>query len=252
VTESSRRDFLRALGRRAARDARDVAQVAGPVLRATSPLGTVAALRSLAGPSGDLADLVRAEGLGPRLAEIRGLARASVRMTPVVDDPAAAEAWFDLVGAEQLLHPEAPMLLLGQVSLRSPALQGTWVHGDGWLAVFVDGAGTASVIRLDEPVSLPPTAEAMVLDAEVVLPEIDTAPVQGLGLSVEERAAYEGVRVGLAEAAEHHLFGYPDAVTPDLGDGDWQLLVQVRICPTKHASVWVADRDLDRAVAVIS
>jgi hypothetical protein len=229
-----------------------VAQVAGPVLRATSPLGTAAALRSLAGSADDIAGLVRAEGLGPRLEEIRGLARASVRMTPVVDDPAPAAAWFDLIGAEQLLHPQAPMLLLGQVSLGSPALEGTWVHGDGWLVVFVDGAGTASVIRLDEPASLPPTAEAMVLDAELVLPEADSAPVRALALSADERAAYEGVRASLAEEAEHHLFGYPDALAPGLGEGDWQLLVQVRICPTKHVSVWVADRDLDRAVAVIS
>ena len=252
MTESSRRDFLRALGRRAARDARDVAQVAAPVLRATSPLGTVAALRSLAGPADDLAELVRREGLDARLEEIRGLARASVRMTRVLDDPATAGAWLDLVGAEQLLYPDAPMLLLGQVSLGSQALAGTWLHGDGWLVVFVDGAGSASVIRLDEPAALPPTSEAMVLSPELVLPDVDSAPVEALALSAQERAAYVGVRDGLADEADHHLFGYPDAIAEGLGEGDWQLLVQVRICPTKHASVWVADRDLERAVAVIS
>jgi len=252
VSETSRRDFLRALGRRAARDARDVAQVAAPVLRATSPIGTVAALRSLTGPADELEDLVRAEGLGARLEEIQGLARASVRMTPVADDLAGAGAWVDLVGAEALLYPDAPMMLLAQVSLAAPALQGTWLHGDGWLVVFVDGAGSASVVRLDEPAALPPTVDAMRLQPERVLPDVDSEPVRALGLSEGERRAYVGVRDALADRSDHHLFGYPDAVADGLGDGDWQLLLQVRICPTEHASVWVADRDLERAVAVIS
>jgi hypothetical protein len=252
VTESSRRDFLRALGRRAARDARDVAQVAGPVLRATSPLGTMAALRSLAGPADELGQLVRAEGLGSRLAEIQGLAQVSLRMAPVVDDAAGAAAWVDLVGAEALLHPDAPMMLLAQVSLASPALAGTWLHGDGWLVVFVDGAGTASVVRLDEPASLPPTVDPMTLAPELVLPDVDDEPVCALGLSDDERAAYIRVRDGLAGDIDHALLGFGETPVADRGEGDWQLLLQARICPTEHVSVWVADRDLERAVATIS
>jgi hypothetical protein len=251
VTDSNRRDFLRAFGRRAARDAREVAQVAAPVLRATSPLVTANALRSLAGPADELATLARAEGLGARLDELRALARPSVRLTRVVEDPASAAAWLDVVGAEQLLYQDAPMMLLAQVSLASPALSGTWLRGDGWLVVFVDGAGTASVVRLDAPAALPPTVEAMELTAEVALPDLDSGAVQALGLSDEERAAYVGVHDGLADAADHHLLGYADDDAPDLGEGDWELLVQVRICPTEDVFVWVANGDLDRAVAVI-
>jgi hypothetical protein len=251
VTDSSRRDFLRAFGRRAARDARDVAQVAAPVLRATSTMGTVQALRSLAGPTDELAELARAEGLDARVDELRVLARPSVRLTRVVEDPASAAAWLDLIGAEQLLDEAAPMMLLAQVSLSAEALAGTWLHGDGWLVVFVDGAGTASVVRLDAPASLPPTVEAMVLTAEVVLPELDSEPVVALGLSGEERVAYAAVRDRMADLADHHLLGYADDGAEDLGEGDWELLLQVAICPTKDVFVWVANGDFERAVAVI-
>jgi hypothetical protein len=252
VTDTSRRDFLRALGRRAARDARDVAQVAGPVLRVTSPLGTVAALRALAGPADELGRLVRAEGLGSRLAEIQALAQVSVRMTPVADDASRAGAWVDLVGGEALLYPDSPTMLLAQVSLASPALEGTWLHGDGWLVVFVDGAGTASVVRLDDPAALPPTVDPMTLAPQLVLPDVDDEPVYALGLSDQDRAAYGRVRDALAGDIDHALLGFGETPVEDLGDGDWQLLLQARVCPTEHVSVWVADRDLGRAVATIS
>lgn len=251
VTESNRRDFLRALGRRAARDARDVAQVAAPVLRATSPLGTAAALRSLGGPSDELADQVRDEGLDARLDDVRALARPAVRMTPALDDVATATAWLDLVGAEELLDPAAPTMLLAQVSLASEAFARTWLPRDGWLVVFVDGAAATSVIRLDEAAMLAPTAAPMTLSAEIALPDVHSAQVRALGLSDEERAAYFSLRHTLADDVGDHLFGFADGFDEDLGEGDWELLVQVRICPTKYVYVWVPDRDLDRAVAFI-
>lgn len=265
MTDSNRRDFLRALGRRAARDAREVAEVAAPVLRMTSPAGTVNVLRSLTDPAhepgapvvaldrsaAELPELVRDEGLSSRLPSLRALVRTSVGMRPLAEDPASAAAWLDRVAGETLLDEAAPMTLLVQVSLAADALAGTWLHGDGWLVVFVDGAGTASVVRLDAPASLTETAEAMALDAKSVLPHVGSAPVQALDLAEDERAAYARVRDGLGEEAEHHLLGCADELADDLGEGDWQLLVRVRICPTKDVFVWVADEDLDRAVAVI-
>jgi hypothetical protein len=91
----------------------------------------------------------------------------------------------------------------------------------------------------------------MELTAEVALPDVGSDAVRALGLSAEERAAYVGVRDALADAADHHLLGYADDAATDLGEGDWQLLVQARICPTQDVFVWVANGDLDRAVAVI-
>jgi hypothetical protein len=264
VTDTSRRDFLRAFGRRAARDAREVA---GPVVRATEALSGAAALSSLAGPARDLESgsmgepeagsaggleaLVDAEGLDARLEQVRALARASVSMRPVVGDPASAAAWLDLVGAEELLEPGAPMMLLAQVALSDAALAGTWLHRDGWLVVFVDGAGAASVVRLEEPASLSPTVEAMALEADLALPDVDDPPVQALGLSDDERAAYIRVSDALVGDADHVLLGFADTPAEGLGDGDWQLLLEVRVCPTKHVAVWVADRDLERAVAIV-
>jgi len=194
---------------------------------------------------------VRAEGLEARLAEIQALARTSVHMTPLAGDSASATAWLDRVGAETLLERDAPMMLLAQVALASDALAGTWLHGEGWLVVFVDGAGTASVVRLDAPASLTPTTEAMALAAAPALPDVDDAPACDLGLSDAERFAYIRVRDALEGDVDHRLLGFADPPADDLGEGDWQPLVQVRVCPTTDVVVWVADRDLERAVAVI-
>jgi hypothetical protein len=172
-------------------------------------------------------------------------------MTPLAGEPATAAAWLDRLGAEALLEPDAPMMLLAQVALSSDALAGTWLHGDGWLVVFVDGAGTASVVRLDAPASLTPTTEAMALSAAPALPDVDDAPACDLGLSDEERSAYIRVCDALASDVDHSLLGFADAPVEDLGEGDWQPLLQVRVCPTADVVVWVADRDLERAVAVI-
>jgi hypothetical protein len=248
VTDSSRRDFLRAFGRRAARDAREVAV---PVLRATSTLGTVNALRSLTGPGDTLAGLVRAEGLQARMGDLRGLASTAVRMAPVAEEPATAAAWLDLVGAEELLEPGAPMMLLAQVALSDPALEATWLHGAGWLVVFVDGAGTASVVRLDAPAALPPTAEAMALAAGPALPDVEDAAISALEFSDDERSAYIRIHDALAGDADHVLLGTPDAPAEDLGEGDWQALLQVRVGTAADVTVWVADGDLERAVARI-
>jgi hypothetical protein len=118
--------------------------------------------------------------------------------------------------------------------------------------VFVDGAGTASVVRLDEPAALPPTVDPLALAPELALPDVDDAPVYALGLSDHERAAYTRVRDGLAGDTDHALLAFGETPVGDLGEGDWQLLLQTRVCPTEHVSVWVADRDLERAVATIS
>jgi hypothetical protein len=81
---------------------------------------------------------------------------------------------------------------------------------------------------------------------------VDDEPVYALGLSDQDRAAYGRVRDALAGDIDHALLGFGETPVEDLGDGDWQLLLQARVCPTEHVSVWVADRDLGRAVATIS
>jgi hypothetical protein len=182
--DSSRRDFLRILGRRAAKDAREVAQAAGPVLRATSPLGGVSALNSLRvafetneaheavagmtdddGPedriaalaptacldADDVRQLALAEDVDPDTAtRIASLARISVRMTPVID-PAQAQAWIDPVGTLGLAEAREEHILMLQVDCSAPALADTPLAGRGWLVVFVESASMDTGVDLAVP-----------------------------------------------------------------------------------------------------
>lgn len=170
MTESSRRQFFRELRVRATRQAREVVQEAGPLLRTRSQLAdeVSAMFADDAVASGwrtesavaldrpdastptrclepeELGELVRAEGLESRLEEIRSLIRRSVRITRGARDAAAAQAWLDLEGGLAVVEPdvsvrrEADAVLLAQVSLSAPALLGTPLAGSGWLAVFVE------------------------------------------------------------------------------------------------------------------
>jgi hypothetical protein len=316
MSEANRRDFFRVFGRRTVSQARELAESAAPLLRARSELAdNINTL--LAGDGGargpgpsvptdsavvggrpdaltptcclspdDVDELARAEGLGSRVGEIRSLIRRSARILRRLDEAEEPEAWLDLAGglaiAEDRPSPGAvpDTVLLAQVALSAPALQGTPLAGSGWLAVFVERAVIdaptsspalrANVVRLDLPAVVTPTSSAMTLSAQLVLPRVWSEPVQAMDLDGDEHQAFvrlrewlaqrQGVEVehgGGTDRAYHRLLGYPDETTGMMptdcavaaGEGDWRLLAQISVGTTRRVYVWIAGDGFERAVA---
>jgi hypothetical protein len=309
---SNRRDFLRTLGSRVIREAREIGEAAAPSLRAMSDLGDVFADNSVSDDFDvshfgeplpvrqdarapercleleELCELAHAEELEPRLAEIRRLARPSVRLTPDAPDPGQTEAWLDLDAGLEILQTGGPVasgpefVPLAQIALSADALRETSLAGSGWLVVSVERAPTQSpdvadalrarVQRHEHPMTFGSTMEPMRLGAQLQLPRVWSDPVQELELEPDEHYAYirmrdqlserQGVEVerdGGADLAYHRLLGWPDETSEAMpadcvaaaGDGDWRLLVQLSVGAAERVYVWVADDDYERAVAFI-
>lgn len=227
MTESNRRGFLRALGLRAAQGAKEAADVAGPLVRATSPLGSLDAL--LASPPDDDApaqaapaerqdaaperpdaapptcaltvDELRAfaidGGLSDQVDAIAALARPTARLVPM-DAPDGADAWVDFAAAARVADDATAgeTVLLVQVDQSSPALAGTALAADGWLVVFADTPSDDStrIVRLGQPAALSPTMRPMALRAHLALPRVWNAAVQALELDAEQADAYVRLR----------------------------------------------------------
>jgi hypothetical protein len=173
MTEANRRDFFRVFGRQTARQARDLAESAAPLLRARSEiadnLGAMFAEGGTALDSGpaqteswlpdvrpeaspptcclepeEVCELAREEGLESRLDEITSLIRRSVRIVPRLDDATEPQAWLDLEGGLAIADDQSSPggrpdgVLLAQVALSAPALASTPLIGSGWLAIFVE------------------------------------------------------------------------------------------------------------------
>lgn len=220
---------------RAARDTREVAQVAGPVLSATSPVGIVRAALSIqdgpAPPDADVQDtpqqalepepaaptrcadlselhgLLDADGLGHRRTEIDALVSRSVRMTEPGPDAAAPGAWVDLAAAATLTdEPSAgaagPTVMLAQFDLSTPALADTMLAESGWMVLFAervaDDALAAQVTILDQPAGLSPAMRPAELTPHLTLPRVWHQAVQALELSGDEHDAFVRVRDQLA------------------------------------------------------
>lgn len=300
MTASNRRDFLRALGLRAARDAKSAAEVAVPLMSAASPTGIVRAAAAtqqervaavtvevdeaprpapLAEPAAptrcataaELDAIIATTGLAARRDEISALARRSVRLVPGAATD-SADAWVDLVAARSLADTDATVML-AQIAGNAPELAGTVLATSRWWAMFFE-PGTAGVqaIALDQPAALGAGIEPVALAAHLALPRVWTDAVRALDLTAAEHDAYVVVRDRLAEAqgleaepgaargkAYHRLFGYPDETTgsmPDAcvtgsGAGDWRLLLQVTVAPTKRLYVWCAGDDLQRLATFV-
>jgi hypothetical protein len=238
VVTTNRRDFLRTLGSRVVREARELTEIAAPSIRAMSDLGNVFGddpaddfgVADFADPTPvrtdakapercleleELRELARAEELEGRLAELELLARRSVRLTSDAPDPGTAEAWLDLDAGLEIAEAVAPagagpeFMQLAQVSLSSPALLNTSLGGSGWLVVSVERAPTRSpevpdalrarVEHHQQPLAFAPTMQPMRLGAQLQLPRVWSDPVQALELDPDEHYAYIRVRDQLSE-----------------------------------------------------
>jgi hypothetical protein len=236
---SNRRDFLRTLGSRVVREAREITEIAAPSVRAMSEFGNILGDNSAPDDSiapdfgeplpiraearaparclelDELAELARDEDLEGRLAEIQQLAQRSVRITPDATDPGQAEAWLDLDAGHELaeafepLGPGPEFVALAQIALAAPALRETSLAGSGWLVVSVERAATqspevpdalrAKVEHHEQPLAIAPTMQPMRLGAQLLLPRVWSDPVQELELDPDEHYAYIRVRDELSE-----------------------------------------------------
>ena len=236
---SNRRDFLRTLGSRVVREAREITEIAAPSVRAMSEFGNILGDNSATDDSipsdfeeplpirtearapdrclelEELCELARNEDLEARLPEIQQLARRSVRITPDAADPGQAEAWLDLdagleiADAVEPIWPGPEFVALAQIALSAPALHETSLAGSGWLVVSVERAATQSpevpdalrarVQRHEQPLAFAPTMQPMRLGAQLLLPRVWSDPVQELELDPDEHYAYIRVRDQLSE-----------------------------------------------------
>ncbi len=236
---SNRRDFLRTLGSRVVREAREITEIAAPSVRAMSEFGNILGDNSAPDDSiplgfeepppmraearaparclelDELAELARDEDLQARLPEIQQLARRSARITSDAADPGQAEAWLDLDAGDEIverlepIEPGPEFVALAQIALSAPALHETSLAGSGWLVVSVERAPTQSpevpdalrarVQRYEQPLAFAPTMQPMRLGAQLLLPRVWSDPVQELELDPDEHYAYIRVRDQLSE-----------------------------------------------------
>lgn len=236
---TNRRDFLRTLGSRVVREAREITEIAAPSMRAISDFGNVlgdnpapddSAYPDFAEPPlvraeartparclelEELGDLARADELEARVAQVQRLARRSVRITLDAPDPGQAEAWLDLDAGLEIaegLDPSGPgpeFVVLAQIALSAPALRETSLAGSGWLVVSVQRAAAQSkeiadvrrvrVERHEQALTFGSTMQPMRLGVHLVLPRVWSDPVQELELDPDEHYAYIRVRDRLSE-----------------------------------------------------
>ena len=150
-----------------------------------------------------------AAGLGDRADAVRALARHSVRLTP------SADGRSSFGGDRYLAQLDLASIAALGAALRLPA--------DGWL-VFSAGAVAPAAGRAPDSGSQP-----LATAVELSLPRVWSAPVEALGLSADERIAWQKLRVWLAESqavelhdstpgflALHRLLGYPDETGGDM------------------------------------
>ena len=223
----------------------------------------------------ELIELAHEQGLTRHDAELRSLARHSLRMTSVV--PRCAEAWIDTSDS----WPDTPgsELLLAQINLAA-APPGSGLPSDGWLVLFAGGDadsgddaawdGAPSVhahgVLLDDPAAVTGGAEPVALGPETVLPRPWHEAVQAIDFDGTELAAYGRLRERLQDLqgverdddggvniAYHRLLGYPDETTGNMpsecdvdasAEEEWRLLAQISIGGWRRAYVWIGAVDL--------
>lgn len=176
---------------------------------AAAPLAPTPAIASGSVTLGYLTMQAAVAGLEDRAGAVHALARHSVRLTPAADGSSS-------FGGEQYL---------AQIDLASVAAleAATQLPADGWLLFSADGVAVVSEQAPDS--GSQPLAAAV----ELSLPRVWSAPVEALGLSTDERTAWQKLRVWLAESqgvelhdstpgflALHRLLGYPDETGGDM------------------------------------
>jgi hypothetical protein len=176
---------------------------------APSPLPAMPAIVSGSVTLDDLVVQAAVAGLQDRGDAVRALARHSVRLTPAADGRSS-------FGGDQYL---------AQIDLASVAALGAALPlpADGWLMFSGDAVAVVSDRAPDRG------SQPLAASVELSLPRVWSAPVEALGLSTDERIAWQKLRVWLAESqgvelhdstpgflALHRLLGYPDETGGDM------------------------------------
>jgi uncharacterized protein YwqG len=194
----------------------------------------------------ELDGLITESGLAARRVEIQRCALTGLRLTPTDSDansylaagaspsrdmPLAGSWHSRLRVLAQVDLSEAPTAASQDAGLPTAgALQLLWALDDSPRGLSTNDAGSVQVF-LDamratdgrrRPGRKPPGAQYVHVSAELVLPRVWTRRVQEFGLSPEETAAWEKLRVELAGrqgtaslnasdfVALHRVLGYPD------------------------------------------
>jgi Domain of unknown function (DUF1963) len=220
-----------------------------------------------------LIELAHHEGLGERDAELRDLARRSLRMTSA--DPVRAGA--SILTSDRWTTAGGTDTLVAQIDLAAAAVHESGVPAQGWMVVFVGPAGaedtaaarTARGVVLDSPAEIGVGLEPMELGAELVLPRLWHESVQRLEFDDHEAEAYLRTRARVHELqgveddgdgglsiAYHRMLGYPNETTgsmpsdcvaasdDQLQPGQWRLLLQISVAARRRLYVWIRDADL--------
>jgi hypothetical protein len=178
----------------------------------------------------DLIELAHSEGLVERDAELRGLARRSLRMTST--DPHRADAW--ILTSHEWAAPGDSETLVAQIDLAAASAHASVLPTHGWLVLFIGPAGpshssaprTARGVVLDAPAEVPSDLQPAELGAELVIPRLWHETVQRLEFEEAEADAYLRLRTRVHEVqgveddgdgglgiAYQRLLGYPNETT---------------------------------------
>lgn len=212
---SNRRSFLRVALESAVKEAQRIAASSAgtsPAADAPAPEPERPPLPRRRGAIGELLRRLPEVGLQSRAADVRRLARPSVRFEPVRDESPGA-SWCAAPGAEDD-HGCIVALDLGE--LAREGLAGPEGE-EGALLVYADAVAYGPA---PEP---PDGARAVHMAGELLIPRVWSAPVQALRLSVVETDAWTELRRwwALEQEAEledenispgplHRVGGYPD------------------------------------------
>jgi hypothetical protein len=175
----------------------------------------------------EVLELATEEGLAHRADALRGLVRASTRLTPAAGD-GSARSWIGRPAATA--GADGTVAAVADIDLADPALAGGPLAGDGRLVVEVvvprrapiAACGRAQVRVEPEDASARVEARPVELSTEMMLPRVWAAPVTELMFQEAEQGAYIRLRERVAElqgvpvedgdaegVARHHLLGYP-------------------------------------------
>jgi Domain of unknown function (DUF1963) len=183
----------------------------------------------------DLLDAARELGLESRIGALRGLARRSIRLGPAQGRGSEAVVFGGPVlltsGVEWPHWQGRPLTFLARVERRQFFFDTSSLPSG--LQAGHRGAGRVLAVPEDDPVAVdgpawPPVRRGGDFAAELVMPRVWSAVVEELGLTEDERAAWETLRARLAsdQGTEltdqvpieilHRIFGYPDHTGGDM------------------------------------
>jgi hypothetical protein len=218
MTESNRRSFLRVAIESAVKEAQRIAASSVGAEPPSAPAPPAEPQRPpLPERRGTIHELLRRlpeVGLQSRAADIRRLARASVRFEPAPREEGPGASW---VAPERADDEDG---CIAALDLGELAGEGLVLPADAGGALLVHADETVATGPAPEP---PAGARGIRMAGELVLPRVWSAPVQALGLSVVEHDAWMELRrwwaeeqgseledEGISPGPLHRVGGYPD------------------------------------------